>query len=142
MATLSLGVMLSFTADPGRFAQVREVGATSCQLATFAPSGVSEEMARAARAAAETAEVTITTFWCGWSGPAAWDFVDGPTTIGLVPAQHRATRTEELKKGAQLAAWLGVDNMASHVGFLPVNPKDQDYVETVDALKDIVARCQ
>jgi sugar phosphate isomerase/epimerase len=89
------------------------------------------------RAAADAAGVTITLLWCGYSGPAVWDYVDGPTTIGLVPPDYRAQRTEELKRGAEIAGWLGISDMATHVGFLPVNPKDLDYIGTVDALKQI-----
>ena len=81
--------------------------------------------------------MTITLFWCGYSGPVVWNYIDGPSTIGLVPAAYREVRTRELKHAADVAQWLGIHDIATHVGFLPPNPKDPDYLGTVDALKEI-----
>ena len=141
MATLSLGVIMGFTTDPEPYARVREVGATTCQLNTSRPFEITEELAHAARATAEAAGVTITSLWCGWSGPSKWNFTEGPSTIGLVPAAYRETRTKELVRGAQVTAWLGLSNMATHVGFLPVDPKDPDYLGTVASLQQIADAC-
>ena len=47
-----------------------------------------------------------------------------------------------MKKGAEIAGWLGVTDLATHVGFLPPNPHDPDYLGAVAALKEIVACCR
>jgi len=137
---LSLGVIVG-RADADTFTQIRELGATTCQLSHWGGADTGREAAEDTRKAADAAGVTITSVWCGWSGPAVWDFVDGPSTIGLVPAQYRATRLSELKRGAEFAAWLGVENLITHVGFLPLNPKDPDYVGTVEAIKEVADHC-
>ena len=142
MATLSLGSMVYWNGElEGAFAKVREMGLTTCQLTSWSPNEITQAQAEAARKAAEATGITITLFWCGYSGPAVWNYNEGPVTIGLVPSAYRAGRTDELKKGAEIAGWLGVTDMATHVGFLPLNPQDPDYLGTVAALKEVVACC-
>ena len=138
MATLSLGVITSLNDKPEElFAPIRDLGLTTCQLCSWQPMEQSRALIERARAAAEQAGIAITSFWCGYSGRVAWDYVDGPSTIGLVPASTRAMRVAELQRGAEIAHWLGTPDMATHVGFLPLNAKDPDYLGTVDALKAI-----
>lgn len=86
-------------------------------------------------------KLEITSFWCGWSGPNVWNFVDGPSTLGLVPEAYRAMRLEELKKGADFAHRLGVYNMATHVGFVPEQPCYGGYRELVSAVGHIAEYC-
>ena len=140
MATLSLGVIVG-RGDRESFDRVKEFGATTCQLSIWGAADLAEKQAERIRKDAVAAGVAISSVWCGWSGPAVWDFVDGPSTIGLVPPQHREVRTAELKRGAQITAWLGVENMITHVGFLPPDPRNPDYIGTVEALKQVADAC-
>jgi L-ribulose-5-phosphate 3-epimerase len=142
MSAISIGVLVEFTTEPEPFQKVREVGGTSCQLVSWRSMTIDEDMAKQARANADAAGIGITTFWCGYSGPCGWNYEEGPATIGLIPEQYRAMRTTELKKGADIASWLGVKQMATHVGFLPMDPQDKNYLGAVAALKDIVGYCQ
>jgi L-ribulose-5-phosphate 3-epimerase len=139
MTTLSIGVITPST-DPESFARIRELGMTTCQVSVW-DRDVSEENAAQVREAAASAGITISSVWCECSGPAVWDFVEGPATIGLVPAQYRAQRLQELKRCAEFTAWLGVDNAVTHAGFLPVDPEHPDYIGTVEALKELVDHC-
>jgi sugar phosphate isomerase/epimerase len=135
-------MMVSMGTEPEQaFTAVRELGLASCQLGNWAPMSVSRELAERTRVAAHAAGVNISLFWCGYSGPAEWNYAQGPATIGLVPAAFRAQRTEELKRGAEIAHWLGVSDMATHVGFLPIDPHDANYLGVVAALQEIVAHC-
>jgi sugar phosphate isomerase/epimerase len=140
MSSLTIGVMAGWDTDPERiFAAVRDFGLSSCQLVSWSPNEITQERAQRTRQAADAAGVTISLFWCGFSGPQIWDWVDGPSTIGLVPAPYRVERTAELKRGAEITRWLGLTDMATHVGFLPFDPKDSNYVGTIAALKEIVS---
>lgn len=138
MSKLALGVITNLTDEPEKsFTPIRDMGLTTCQLCSWQPMKVSKALVERARVAAEAAGVTISLFWCGYSGPAEWNYQDGPATIGLVPAAYREERTLELMRGAEIASWLGITDMATHVGFLPLNPKDQDYIGAVSALKRV-----
>jgi len=140
VATLSIGVIVG-RGNRETFDHVRELGATSCQLSVSGSGDFTEKQAEQTRKDADAAGVLITSTWCGLSGPAAWNFAEGPSTIGLVPPQYRETRTAELKRGAQATHWLGVPNMITHVGFLPPDPKNPDYIGTVEALKQVADAC-
>lgn len=87
-------------------------------------------------------KIKITSFWAGWSGPAVWDNVDGPHTLGLVPQAFRHQRMNELLKGADFACMLGVENMATHAGFIPEQPSFPEYRGVVQALRHIAAYCK
>ena len=54
------------------------------------------------------------------------DQVEGPLTLGLVPLAYRYERLKMSVSGADFAAWLGVKDMVTHVGFIPENPNDPD----------------
>jgi len=137
MATLSIGVMMGWTDEPEQsFAKIREMGLRDCQLANW-NAEISDAEVEKTKAAAEAAGVTITLLWRGYSGPAEWNYTEGPSTIGLVPPAFRRTRTDELKRGIEVARMLGVPDVATHVGFLPMNPKDPDYIGVVGAVKEI-----
>lgn len=143
MPPLSLGALINWSDIPeASFAKAREMGLTTCQLCSWRPNDIDKAQAERTRKAAAAAGITITLFWCGYSGPTVWNYHEGPATIGLVPPVYRAGRTAELKKGAEIAGWLGVTDMATHVGFLPFNPQDADYQGTVAALKEVVTCCQ
>ncbi len=138
MSALTIGVFTSLGAEPAQtFASVRAMGLASCQLGCWRPLDASRALVEANRAAAEAAGVTITAFWCGYRGPAVWNYAEGPSTIGLVPAEYRAMRVDDLRRGAEIASWLGIRDMATHVGFLPMNPRDPDYLGAVDAIRAV-----
>jgi sugar phosphate isomerase/epimerase len=141
MPTLAIGVLVDITDNRESFRKLRELGATTCQLQSWQPAKITEELAKGARSAAAAEGVKVTSYWSGYSGPSAWNFKEGPATIGLVPAEYRAQRVIDLKKGADIAGWLGVPNMVTHVGFLPVDPKHPDYLGAVAAMTEIADYC-
>lgn len=75
--------------------------------------------------------------WCGYSGPVEWNFTYGPLTAGLVPPAYRGIREKELLMGSEFAAKIGVNQIATHVGFLPENYFDPDFRGTVGTLRKI-----
>ena len=100
-----------------------------------------DEVGEALTAACKALDIRVSTFWAGYTGPATWNFIEGPTTIGLVPEQYRAQRTAELKQAATWAAKFNLPSITTHVGFLPEDPNDKLYTGTVDALKEVVVHC-
>ncbi len=83
----------------------------------------------------------VTSVWGGWSPPAVWDFWEGPSTLGLVPAQYRAQRVAEVKRCADLAYKLGVHDLATHVGFIPEQPCYDGYNELVETVSELADYC-
>lgn len=121
---------------------VAEMGFSSCQVCAWDHSLFTDEVAEIINSACAEYGVSISTFWCGWSGPAVWNFYEGPKTLGVVPREHRAYRVEELMRGSDFAAKLGATQMATHVGFIPEVPDTEDYRELVLALRQVATRCR
>jgi len=143
MAKLEIGVLVPLTPRPqDELSKVADFGLRSCQVSSWRPGDWTDEAADRLRAAAAGAGVNVSSFWAGYSGPTVWNFTEGPATIGLVPAEHRARRTEELTSAAAFAARCGAPSITTHVGFLPENPNDPDFAPTVAAIADVADRCR
>ena len=130
-------IMLDTNDFESKFKQVRDFGLSSCQLCCWRHELLTLENAGKVRACCEKYGISISTFWCGWSGPAVWNFYDGPVTLGLVPAAYRFKRIEELKHGSDFAKWINVKNIATHAGFMPENPVCSEYNEIIAALRNV-----
>ena len=58
------------------FKHAYDLGFKSCQLICWNKELFTDEIAEAVKAAVAKYDLTISTFWCGWSGPTAWNFTD------------------------------------------------------------------
>lgn len=137
---LQIGVMLSArpTAEEA-MKKVADLGLSACQVHWSAPGTL--EAAKELREAADKYGVYIATIWAMPSGRMVWNFVEGPTTIGLVPVATRNQRTVELIEAARIAAAIGVGSITTHLGFIPEFPGDEDYYSTMQAIKSIATVC-
>ncbi len=73
------------------------------------------------------------------------DYSDIPTvqrTVGLVPAATRKDRVARTKAVSDVAAKLGIDSVACHIGFVPENPDEPLYIEVRDVARDICDHCK
>ena len=140
---MELGVVIQLNEHTEqKLAQLQKMGFHACQLSCWSPAMYSEQVAAHVKAMLQKYDVHISTLWCGWSGPAVWDFYQGQTTLGLVPAQYRAQRERELINGSDFGALLGVGQIATHAGFLPEDPNSPTYAAVVASLQRIVAHCK
>lgn len=143
MSKIKLGVLVTMSVDVNReFEQIKDMGFDTCQLVCWDDKMYSEEFVALVNKAASENQMDITAFWCGWPGPKTWNFYEGPSTLGLVPMAYRYSRIEALTKGSDFAAKIGVRDLATHVGFLPENPKDPDYAGVVDAVRFVAEHCK
>jgi L-ribulose-5-phosphate 3-epimerase len=139
---MKLGVIISLSDTiEEKLERVGHFGLSTCQLDCWHPAYFTPAMAERVKDAAKTRGIEITALWCGWEGPAVWDLVEGPLTLGLVPLTYRYERAKTLMRGADFAAWLGVRDMVTHVGFIPENPNDPDYAGLVSTLRYVARHC-
>jgi L-ribulose-5-phosphate 3-epimerase len=73
--------------------------------------------------------------------PLEWNFLRGPSTIGLVPRVTRAARTAALTGVSDFAKRLGIGQVQTHCGFIPEDPADPLYEETVGAIREVAMHC-
>ena len=124
-----------------KLARIAELGFTTCQLSCWDMRMYTDETAEWVKSLLQRYGIRISTFWCGWSGPAQWNFTEGPLTLGLVPEAYRDMRVQELLAGSDFARKLGVGQIATHVGFIPEDPNAEHYGKVVDAVRTVASRC-
>lgn len=140
--SMNIGLLVNLSAGTDvrkKFDDLLAMGFSRCQLVSWDEKVINDlELAKNIRALAKEKGITISVFWCGYPGEVVWNFLLGPSTIGLVPPSNRERRLACLKNGAYFAKELGVKYLATHVGFLPPNPLDGDYVGAVAAIKELL----
>jgi len=112
-------------------------GFDNCQLISWNPEVWTKENSEYIKEQLKEYGIEVSAFWCGWEGPAKWNFTEGPTTLGLVPEQYREMRIKNLCDGADFAKLLGVENVVTHMGFIPENANDPVFDGFCKAVKKI-----
>jgi len=139
---MEIGVINSLTNGGRCFEHVSRFGLHVCQLVSWDVSQATPEIAETVKAEAARAGVRICAMWSGVPGPAVWNFVEGPLTLGLVPPEYRAERVAALKKWADFASWIGAPAIITHCGFIPENMSDPNYGPVVIAIREVANYCK
>jgi L-ribulose-5-phosphate 3-epimerase len=137
---LRLGLIIAIGNDPGMaMGKVRDLGLPSAQIYVeeFHP-GLDGRL----RHALEAYQIEATAVVVGGPGKEVWDFYGGPLTIGVVPRETRTARVAHIKKASDFAKQCGIPAVQTHCGFIPENPNDALYRETVGTMRDLAAYCK
>ena len=137
---LRLGLIIGIGEDPeAAIAKVHDLGLPTCQVyVEDFKRGVSTRLLQAL----DRHHIEATSVVVGGPGREVWDFYDGPLTIGVVPRDTRAARIDRMKQASDFAKACGIPAVQSHAGFIPENPNDPVYKETVVAMRDVVEYCR
>jgi sugar phosphate isomerase/epimerase len=140
---MAVGLMLPVGPDPEEIiARVKKLGMSNCFLQLDAYVGkFTPALVQQFRGLLEKYEVTATSAEVVGPGRLVWDFVDGPSTIGLVPKASRAARMDALKQTSDFARQLGILHLQTHCGFIPEDPKDPLYEGAVMAIREVAQHC-
>jgi L-ribulose-5-phosphate 3-epimerase len=141
---MEVGLLIVPFSDPeGTFRRVREMGFSNCFLSLdgyingFTPQVASQFGELIAKNA-----LTVTTVEVVGPPPLEWNFLRGPSTIGLVPPKTRAARMDALRQVSDFAKLLGVEQVQTHCGFIPEDPADPLYPGAVEAIRAVAQHCQ
>jgi len=137
---MRLGLFVGIEKDPAAaLAKVHDLGFPTCQVAVeeFSPA-----IETGLRNAMQKYGIEVTALDSLGPGPHVWDFYQGPLTIGLVPRQYRRQRIDHFKKASDFAKKLGIPAFHTHNGFIPENPNDPVYKETVEAIREVASYCK
>jgi len=118
------------------------LGLNCVQLGCWDSTILTADNAKKAIKILEEQKIRCSSVWAGWSGPAVWDSIDGPLTLGLVPEAYRFIRMKELIIAADFAALAGSPNIVTHVGFIPENPSLPGYREVVQSVRHVALYCK
>ena len=130
-AIMSVSELLSGGAE-----QLRALGLNACQVKCWDDALYTTENVRLIRE--KTEGIALTSLWAGWPGPKVWDFMEGPQTLGLVPKVYRQQRLESLKRGMAFADALDIQDVVTHVGFIPENPGSEAYQDFIAWMQPLV----
>jgi sugar phosphate isomerase/epimerase len=133
---MTVGVKLSIGNNPdAAMAQVRSLDMRVCQIDA---EYLDDDLVNQTRAAVEKYNIVVTALGTSGPGPDLYNFYDGPGTLGLVPRTYRAERIEKLKKFSDYCRELNIPAIRIHAGFVPEDPNDSLYHETVETFRDVI----
>src|SRR5467141_2032172 len=137
---LRLGLILGIGRDPNEASvKIHDLGLPTCQV--FVDEIDSVLSGRLPQALAKY-QIEATSLVVGGPGKEVWDFYEGPLTIGLVPRETRDARIAHIKRASDFAKRCGIDAVQTHCGFIPENPNDTAYKETVTAMREVAGYCK
>jgi L-ribulose-5-phosphate 3-epimerase len=141
---MELGLLIApFHGPEETIRRVHEMGFTNCFLSLDGYIGkFTPELAKQMRGLLDRYGVTATTVEVVGPQPLEWNFLKGPSTIGLVPRTTRAARIDALKQVSDFAKLLGVGQVQTHCGFIPEDPADPLYAEAVLAIREVAKHCE
>jgi L-ribulose-5-phosphate 3-epimerase len=120
-------------------APVKQLGFPYCELYL---NSFTDAYATKLCAALERLGLRATALFASGPGPQVYDFYQGPETIGLVPRATRAARVAAFKQASDFARQCGIPAFETHCGFIPENPNDPLYQETVEAIREVAGHCR
>jgi L-ribulose-5-phosphate 3-epimerase len=141
---MAVGLLVSpFGAPEATIRRVHDLGFTNCFLSLdgyiggFTPAIATEMKDLLAKY-----EVTATTVEVVGPPPLVWNFLRGPSTIGLVPPGTREARIDALRQVSDFAKMVGIPQVQTHCGFIPEDPADPLYPGAVEAIRAVAQHCQ
>ncbi|MBO4304883.1 MAG: sugar phosphate isomerase/epimerase [Lentisphaeria bacterium] len=139
---MEIGVLAMLRKGEDPFAAIRDYGLKTAQLQNWDMDNLNAATAEKVKHDLAASGVRLAAFWAGYTGKIVWNSYGGPDTCGIVPRDQRARRVDELKRGADFAAMIGAPALITHCGFIPENPMDPLYGETVAAIRDVALHCR
>lgn len=134
---MALGIIVGVNNDPeAAIARVHKLGMSTCQIDA---DYLDDNLIQRLQAALDRYKVVVTAMGTDGPGPYIYNFYDGPLTLGLIPRTYRAQRAEKLKKFSDSAKKLNVPAIRIHAGFIPEDPSDHLYWESVEILRDVIS---
>ena len=137
---MRLGVVTGLSKDPDAIVKrVHDLGFPTCQLGI---RDMDDATAAKTREALAKYGVEATSAIAGGPGPEIYDFYKGPLTIGVAPRQYREQRIARIKQVSDFAKKVGIPGVQTHCGFIPENPNEPLYTETVNAIREVAQYCK
>jgi sugar phosphate isomerase/epimerase len=130
-----IGVMFWAGRDPAEtLAELTALGVRSGQLGV--PGDLDPSCAAAWRDALFAVGFTVYTVFAAFEGESYADIPAVQGTVGFIPAATREVREQRMYRVADFAAQIGVTGVATHIGFVPEDVGDPDYI----AVRELVRR--
>jgi len=137
---MRLGLIIGIGSDPdAAMVKVHNLGLPTCQVYI---DKTDRDLAVRLGKVLDKYDIEATSVVVGGPGREVWNFYEGPLTIGLVPRETRDARIAHIKAASDFAKGCGIRAVQTHCGFIPENPNDPIYKETVTAIRDVAEYCK
>jgi sugar phosphate isomerase/epimerase len=125
---MEIGVM--FWAGPDAAATVREQREFGVRCGQIGLAGDTELRRSAAdwKRALEDQSFTVVTAFAAYTGESYADIPTVRRTVGFIPRATRAEREQRTLEVSDFAAAAGIPGIATHIGFVPEDNRDPDYL--------------
>lgn len=137
-----IGVFTSIDAGLGvKLDVAHQLKVPTIQL--HAPAKATRTPENASRFLAELDElgIQLTCVFGGFEGESYADIPTVSQTVGLVPPETRAARTQEMKEIADFARQLGCSTVALHLGFIPHDRNCELYKDVIAVTRELLDHC-
>lgn len=136
-------LIVPFGAPEATFKRVHDMGFDNCFLSLDGYlNGFTKEVANQFGELLSKYSLVATTVEVVGPPPLVWNFLQGPSTIGLVPPKTRAARIDALHQVSDFAKLLNIPQVQTHCGFIPEDPADPLYPGAVEAIRTVAKHCQ
>jgi L-ribulose-5-phosphate 3-epimerase len=129
-----IAVMFWAGRDPAEtLRELTEMGIRCGQLGV--PGGFDVNTAPAWKQALADAKFRVYTVFAAYTGESYADIPTVRTTIGFVPQNTREAREHRTEEVSRFAHAIGVGSIATHIGCIPEDRDDREYLDIVDLVR-------
>jgi sugar phosphate isomerase/epimerase len=123
-----IGVMFWAGRDPVE--TVRELKALGARCGQIGVAGDTSLAGAAAKwkAALAAEDFPVVTAFCAYNGESYADIPTVQRTVGFIPRETRAEREQRTNEVSDFAREVGIPSIATHIGFVPEDDTDPDYM--------------
>ena len=124
------------------FSDLKNRGFDCCHL-VYKPEVYTKADAETIGAAAKKAGIAIPTLFAGYRDThTKWNISTDYEDAGINSKKYGKERIEYLKNAAEFCAFLGIENILIHGGFISNNPYSEEYIYTLKVFKEFALFCR
>src|SRR5262249_26768500 len=133
---MQIGVMFWAGRDPAEtLGEMTALGVRCGQIGLPGDYPLKGEASKWKRAL-DAAGFSVVTVFAAYNGESYADIPTVQQTVGFIPSATRAEREERTREASDFAAAIGAPGIATHIGFVPEDKCNGDYV----AVREMVRR--
>lgn len=130
-----VGVM--FWSDRDRLDEIKALGVRCGQLGIPGSEDLGHHFVEDWKKALADEQFTLVTVIAAYNGESYADIPTVERTVGFIPRETRDERVRRTLELSDFAAALGVKSIGCHIGFVPEDQKNDDYVAVRDIVRQI-----
>jgi sugar phosphate isomerase/epimerase len=138
LKTWETGVMFWAGDQPAQTLEtLRDLGFRCGQIGIPGKLDLGSRMIQDWKKALEQAHFTIYTVFAAFEGESYADIPTVQRTVGFIPEVTREVRERRMLEVSDFAAQLGVASIAAHVGFVPDDTSNRDYLSVREMVRRV-----